>query len=377
MGEARKRNIGVLLDLHALLGGANTAEHSGTNSRQAALWGNPANLDHSRRCIEFLAREANTMEGIIGIELCNEAIAGAPGMYEWYDAMIEAVGRIDRSLPIYISDGWIQDQAIAYAKRKNTVVLGASTPLPNPVIVDHHVYYCFTDQDRNESPQQVIERVGSLLWEMDGKDGNVLGAGAAQVICGEWSCSLSDDTWAKKGTGTKEDLTKKFGQAQSTRFFQKTGGHYFWTLKMDWMDGGDWGFVAQVNSGAILVPKTLTLAKADVQNRISQAAAAKEQRKQLSYDGHVNYWSRRGSGYEHGKFASGWQQGWIDALVFFHFLTWVQAANGFGADTIGCLDLWVRKRLGECGMTGHFVWEFETGLRRGVADFYDCAGLNA
>lgn len=144
------------------------------------------------------------------------------------------------------------------------------------------------------------------------------------------------------------------------------------------MDGGDWGFVAQVNSGAILVPKALILSKAEVQSRISKAAAGKDQQKQASYNGHVTYWSRRGSGYEHEKFALGWQQGWTDALVFFHFLAWVQETNdGFGADTIGCLDLWVRKRLGECGMTGHFVWEYETGLRRGVADFYECAGLNA
>ena len=39
------------------------------------------------------------------------------------------------------------------------------------------------------------------------------------------------------------------------------------------------------------------------------------------------------------------------------------------------LDLWMRKRIGESGMVGSFVWEYEAGLRKGISDFYICAGV--
>jgi hypothetical protein len=46
-----------------------------------------------------------------------------------------------------------------------------------------------------------------------------------------------------------------------------------------------------------------------------------------------------------------------------------------GADKIGCLEGWVRKRLEECGERGEFLWEWEQGFRAGVAAFEKCVGL--
>ena len=47
-------------------------------------------------------------------------------------------------------------------------------------------------------------------------------------------------------------------------------------------------------------------------------------------------------------------------------------AAGPGADKIGALDLWICKRMGECGMwKGKEAagWEWEQGFRKGVGDF--------
>ena len=52
-----------------------------------------------------MAQEARNMD-IIGLQLCNEAISNAPGMYSWYDSTITAISNVDQSIPIYISDGW-------------------------------------------------------------------------------------------------------------------------------------------------------------------------------------------------------------------------------------------------------------------------------
>ena len=43
---------------------------------------------------------------------------------------------------------------------------------------------------------------------------------------------------------------------------------------------------------------------------------------------------------------------------------------------LGMLDLWCLKRLRESGQAGAaFVWEWEQGLRQGVRDLYECAGV--
>jgi aryl-phospho-beta-D-glucosidase BglC (GH1 family) len=373
VARARSCGIGVLIDFHALPGGANTGEHSGTNSGKADLWGNRANLDLSEQCIEFMAKEIGTMDGVIGLQIVNEAPWDPPGLFQFYDRAIAGIANIDTTIPIYVSDGWNATQCIDYIKSKNSVTLG-STSLSNPVIIDNHVYYCFSDTDQANSPQQIIDRVPTIMKELDGKDGSVINSGAAQVVIGEWSCVLSDKTWAKLGTEDRNQMTQKFGQAQCARFNQRTAGNYFWTFKMDWMDGGDWGFVQQTNTGSVCPPSNLTLSSAAVSAAIAKASSQQQGQQQASYDGHVNYWARRGSGYEHWRYSNGWTVGWNDALAFFGM-----RLNGFlpgtGGDKIGCVEIWARKRISESSMVGNFVWEFETGLRQGIADFYSCAGI--
>ena len=38
-------------------------------------------------------------------------------------------------------------------------------------------------------------------------------------------------------------------------------------------------------------------------------------------------------------------------------------------------ELWVLKRIRESGQGGAFVWEYEQGIRQGVKDFYQLAGI--
>jgi hypothetical protein len=378
ISRARACGIGVLIDFHAAPGGANAGEHSGTNSGKAELWNNQSNLSLSQKCLEFIAGEitSGSMDGVIGLEVCNEAIWDAPGMYQWYDSVLAGIATLDPTIPVYISDAWDLGKAITYVKTKNTVTLGSSEPATNPVCIDNHVYFCFTDQDKSCSPQQILPLVSQQLGQMDGKDGSVLDSGAASVIVGEYSCVLNDATWSKGGNYDKSQLVGQFGKAQSQRFQQRTGGSYFWNFKMDWMDGGEWGFVAQTNSGAISPPGNLALSTSDVKAAISRAQSQQSACMQGSVAAHVNYWKQAAAGMktDHSNFGSGWSVGWNDALAFFSMRV-NGGLPGGGGDKIGLLDLWVRKRLAESGMTGDFVWEFEQGFRKGVADFYSCAGI--
>jgi hypothetical protein len=56
--------------------------------------------------------------------------------------------------------------------------------------------------------------------------------GAAQVVVGEYSCVMTEDSWGKAAANEKENLVREFGQAQTQRFQQKTGGSFFWTYRM-------------------------------------------------------------------------------------------------------------------------------------------------
>jgi aryl-phospho-beta-D-glucosidase BglC (GH1 family) len=363
----RTHSIGVLLDLHALPGGANRQEHSGTNSGRAELWESASNRDLGVRCCEFLARDTQTGSEIAGIQLANEAEWDAPGMYEWYDQCIAAISVIDPTIPVIISDGWNLSKAIDYALRKNSVYANESTA---PVVVDTHYYWAFTEEDKQKSPQQITAEVTTKLRELDGKDGSVIDRGASQVIVGEYSCVLTEDSWAKCNGTSKGECVAKFGQAQSERYQERAGGSFFWTFKMDWMPGGEWGFVAQSDAGNIVPPKHATLSQQDRIAMLQKAIHERSNRMRGAMEQHVGYWKRADPNgtYEHEKYERGWQVGYQDAFAFFEG----RATQG---DKIGMLELWVLKRLRESGYRGGFTWLFEQGLRKGVNDFYSAVEL--
>nr|POE56219.1 glucan 1,3-beta-glucosidase 3 [Quercus suber] len=362
------RGIGTLVDMHALPGGANKGDHSGTNSGKAELWSSKGDRDLATRSLLFVAQQVRSMEGVTGLQIINEADWNAPGMYEWYSSTIGEISKVDNTLPVYISDGWDLGKAVSWCQGLNKVTSHGA-----PVVIDTHLYWCFSDADKQKSPQQIADEVQHKLGALDGKDGSVIDRGAVQAIVGEYSCVLSDASWAKGGGTPKDDLVRLFGHAQSQRWQQRAGGSCFWTYRMDWMPGGEWGFKKMTELHAITAPAALTLSAADVQTRVQQAHTQQAQRKQTTVAAHVHYWDTNHPGqYEHWRFEQGWDTGYTDALAFFH----TRAQHGrAGADTIGMLDMWVLKRLRDSGQAGKFVWEFEQGLRQGVQECYKAVGL--
>ncbi|KAK3723486.1 Glucan 1,3-beta-glucosidase 3 [Vermiconidia calcicola] len=365
------RGMGVLIDLHALPGGANTGEHSGTNSGKAELWGSKANLDLATKCVCFIAQQTRTMEGVAGIQIINEAESHAKGMYEWYDRVLLELSHIDNTIPIYVSDGWNLNHALGWSQPKNNM---RTQPTFNPVVVDTHLYWCFSDADKAKSPQQIVYEVHSTLSELDGKDGSVNDRGAAQVHVGEYSCVLSEETWAKRRDTPKAQLVSNFGVAQSQRYQRRACGSTFWSYRMDWT-GGEWGFRPMNEQHAIGIPLSLALPAAELRNRINQAQTQRDFRKGNTVKSHVGYWDKNypGQPYEHWRFEQGWEVGFADAAGFLG----MRGQRGWeGGDKIGMLDLWVLKRLRESGQAAAvFAWEWEAGLRQGVRDFYECVGV--
>lgn len=357
----RAHSIGVLVDLHALPGGANSQEHSGTNSGRAELWNSPSNRALGVRCCQFLAHESTAGAELAGIQVVNEAEWDAPGMYEWYDECIAAISAIDHSIPILISDGWNLQKAIEYSLRKNSI----NNDRQAPVVVDTHYYWAFTDDDKKKSPQEITDECGTKLSPLDGKEGSVVDRGAVQVVVGEYSCVLTEDSWAKRGNSSKEECVQNFGHAQSKRWQHRAGGSFFWTWKMDWMPGGEWGFKAQSDTSNILPPQHMRSSLRDKEEKLQKASSQRDCRLHEAMQQHVSYWNGvdpKGH-YEHEKYEHGWKVGYQDAFIFFQ-------GCDTTSDKTGMLELWVLKRVRESGYRGGFTWLFEQGLRKGIHDFH-------
>ncbi|KAH8692840.1 putative glucan 1,3-beta-glucosidase precursor [Talaromyces proteolyticus] len=379
-----QEGIGVLIDLHALPGGANKDSHSGTDSGNAELWKVGHYLSVATDCVTHILCEvtAHKMSNVIGIELCNEPSWDAgPSLWKWYDDVLALASGIDSSLPIYIGDCWNLPVALDYASKKNAFDATTATLL-NPVIVDTHKYYTFTANDHSQSPQQIITRAKESLAVASGKQGNVFGRKTAvSVYVGEYSCTLDIKTWNRVNASERPTLTQEFGQAQSDRYQNKACGSAFWTLKMDWMDGGDWGFKKQVNTGAIPPPRGLTLSKDDVGSKIRRAEIQRPTLLDATLSQHVAYWKKTvpNKTFEHWRYESGWNLGFKDAGVFF-----CARINGLvpdgqqsaGGDKIGALEMWIRKRLFDAGqLTSPFGWQWEQGYRKGVKHFYEAVAI--
>jgi hypothetical protein len=99
--------------------------------------------------------------------------------------------------------------------------------------------------------------------------------------------------------------SETFGQTQP-EWQSKVCGSSFWTIKMDWMPGGDWGFKEQVDTGAITALTNLTLPAAEViqilktTERRSLATITAIQTRQ-------SFWDNKGRGgrFKHWRFADG------------------------------------------------------------------------
>ena len=332
--------IGVLLDLHALPGNANTEGHGGVSTHKAELWGNKANLTLARKCLVFLAREVaeGNVRGCVGIQLCNEACWGVKGMFKWYESCVEDIEKVDSSIPLYVSDAWNLKPAMEWSAKMNR-----RSGRRCPVGVAKSTYYTFTEQDRSQSPQQIIERAKSELDCVAGTSGRVYDTGAVQVMITEWSCCMSEDSWAKAGGQDKTDLVKQFGKVQRDEWRRQAGGAFFWTAKMEWMDGGEWGVFEMVKRGALTPPGNLTLSFDDVKMATETAKRQRDHRKKVSVDAHVRYWDSAapGTAFEHWRFEEGWELGFADGLAFFEMRSCGQVIGARkGADSFGCLELW-------------------------------------
>jgi aryl-phospho-beta-D-glucosidase BglC (GH1 family) len=377
--------VGVILDMHALPGGANTEIHSGTSSGKADLWTDAYHRDIAYHCFQFLATELavdKTLAGVIGIQLVNEASWDAPGMYEFYDHAVGDICQIHPTMPVYISDAWDTRRALAWAKGRNCV---GKEAVSNPVIVDTHKYYAFSNRDTKRPPQAVIAQVSMELNEA--VDDALLGTvfdnrGAIALFVGEYSCAMSHLSWEQVESSKRKALTKQFGLKQGKCWRERSCGSAFWTFTTG-PDKPEWSFKAQFDTGAIASPPEHHLKKEEVLDNLKAADHQRSKLMMEAMQAHSTYWESNAPGarFEHWRYADGWHLGWIDGHAFYSARSEGMMGNcSTGADAIGMVDLWVLKRMKEERVSVkeecEFGWEWEVGFRAGLIAFEKSVGLS-
>jgi hypothetical protein len=182
------------------------------------------------------------------------------------------------------------------------------------------------------------------MGPLNAKEGSVMDRGAVQVIVGEYSCVLSEDSWSKSGGTPKQDLVKQFGEAQSKKYQQRSGGSFFWTWKMDWYPGGEWGFAAQTQNRAITPHPVQSVPQSLIQGLVERAQTKRDERMYNAVNQHVSYWDHLSPDMpaEHWRYENGWKLGYQDALVFFQGRPQQGVASG---NKLGNVEVSVSRRI--------------------------------
>jgi aryl-phospho-beta-D-glucosidase BglC (GH1 family) len=355
--KADQYGIAVLVDLHGLPGGANEQDHSGTCLGKADLWESTKNQNQSFEVLQFLAEDIKPFDNVCGLQILNEAPfdTGPEGaskpQQEFYLKAMQKIRQVNMEIPLVISDAWDLPQWVEFVKRQESR-WPVNDPQSMGVIIDTHVYKCFSDDDKNKPPEHLVNDV----------DNAVMDAPEVDILVGEFSCVLDGQSWDKHHNQTsREDVVRWYGQKEMAHFFYRTrAGCYFWTYKFLHGRGGEWDFREMTDKGAIPNVKVQ-------HNRDHDFFTQEFQRRFHDKVGqHAGYWQSvdPNRDWEVWRFQEGFTQGWNDSAAF----------DAFDNSEIGRLAAWIKSRenqhIKERGYSD-LAWTYGHGFRQAVFEFID------
>ncbi|KAI5122109.1 hypothetical protein M0805_002231 [Coniferiporia weirii] len=341
---AAKYGIGVLIDLHAAPGKQNADAHSGQTG--PVRFFERENMARTQHVLCVLARELQAKENIVGLQLLNEP-QGHLALAGWYTATLDKLRGIDPYLPLYIHDAWDTHKYASLAGRR------AESDF---VVVDHHLYRCFTGADHKLSGD---EHAGVLQAHMAGELAARAGECRGSLVIAEFSAALNPASLRSGEAGEQDRQRRVFARAELEIFERHCAGWFFWTYKKGGWDAG-WSLRDTVL--AEIMPKWHGIRRIpgkSVFNDPARKGAAKDK----ALREHSAYWDQHKGHYEHWRFEDGFIEGWEDAYAFFSF------DLGRSIPEIGFKGQWAKKRAHKHSREkGHSnnIWEYEHGFSQGV-----------
>jgi len=216
------------------------------------------------------------------------------------------------------------------------------------VVLDHHLYRCFTQQDQTFSGDQ---HAAGLCRDDFARYAQTT---RGNFVVAEFSAALNPKSFGRHNDAGEQDRQRRvFFRAELDMFEKSCGGWWIWTYKKDGWDAG-WSLRDTVR--AEIMPNWVGKRRGegnpnDINARNAEASSALAQ--------HTQYWSNHKGDYEHWRFEAGFVQGWDDAFLFFLFSPQVVVETP--VSELGFQGQWVKRRTEGHILSrgnGKAVWEF-------------------
>ncbi|MBC8138120.1 MAG: glycoside hydrolase family 5 protein [Fibrella sp.] len=230
---AKKHGLGVLLDLHGAPGSQNGMDHSG-HSGELGWHGSRSNINHTLRVLENLALRCKGFDNLLGIELLNEP--------RW-DVPMDVIKQFYRDAYPRVRKHLRADRAVVIhdAFRSGEWADGFGKTGMTNLILDTHLYQCYTDDDRKRDMHAQVElAVLGRKRQLDNMQKHL------PVIVAEWSCGLPPESLRGLDGFERDTAMRAYGDAQLLSY-ETTRGWFFWNYHIE--SGGGWSFRDCVKRG--------------------------------------------------------------------------------------------------------------------------------
>lgn len=286
----------------------------------------------------ILAQALQPKVNVVGLQLLNEP-QNHRALMDWYASTIHDIREINPSLPLYIHDAWDTHTYTTFA---------GTRPDSDFVVVDHHLYRCFTSADLKLSGDEHAEALRKHMGpELAARAGECRG----NLVVAEFSAALNPASLRSAEPGEQDRQRRVFARAETELFDRFCAGWFFWTYKKD---GWDAGWSLRDTVVAEIMPKQLGIRrKPGVEIKDDGAKRSAATSKALRE--HTDYWKQYKGHYEHWRFEDGFCEGWDDAYTFFSFIL------GSTVSELGFKGEWVKRRARthtEVKGKSQNIWEF-------------------
>lgn len=240
-------------DLHAAPGAQNKYDHSGTPGGHCNFW-TPSNTAATVRVLQALALALHPIPNVIGLQLMNEP-DNENGLQSWYESTIASIRGVlsaayannsgddlppATEFPVFIDDARDPSWYSQWVGRRDDFV-----------IMDRHIYRCFTSQDSHQSGE---EHAAGIRASTHGELQKFSDIAHGSVIVGEWSAGLGNEGMPNGSNAGEQDRQRRvFVQAQREVFNKTCAGQFFWCYKKG--QGWDAGWSARDASLAAILPE--------------------------------------------------------------------------------------------------------------------------
>jgi glucan 1,3-beta-glucosidase len=232
LDQCSRNGLKLLLDLHGAPGSQNGWDHSGRGG--AVDWPKPSNVQETLRILESFGQRYGQHPALCGIELLNEPRDVVPLeiLQQFYqDAYARLRKIVNPQVAIVFHDSF---RPFAWENFMQA-------PAFDNVVLDTHLYQCFSNQDKMRTAREQLEFALNRKVALDRMQREEL-----PTIVGEWSLSLPPRAMAGLSPLQTTSVTRAYADTQLLNY-EGTHGWFFWSYKM--AEASEWNFRHCVESG--------------------------------------------------------------------------------------------------------------------------------